>query len=36
MAVAGWSQPAMLHRYTKARAAERAAEEARSLNLGDL
>lgn len=36
MAVAGWSQPAMLHRYTKARAAERAAAEARTLNLGDL
>lgn len=36
MAVAGWSQPAMLHRYTKARASERAAAEARTLNLGDL
>ncbi|EYR62997.1 integrase [Actinotalea ferrariae CF5-4] len=36
MAVAGWSQPDMLMRYTRARAAERAAAEARSLNLGDL
>lgn len=36
MAVAGWSQPDMLMRYTKARASERAAIEARSLNLGDL
>ncbi|BCT76923.1 tyrosine recombinase XerC [Sinomonas cyclohexanicum] len=36
MAVAGWSRPDMLVRYTKARASERAATEARSLNLGDL
>jgi integrase/recombinase XerD len=36
MAVAGWTRPDMLLRYTQARAAERAASEARSLNLGDL
>lgn len=36
MAVAGWSQPDMLMRYTRARASERAAAEARELNLGDL
>jgi site-specific recombinase XerD len=36
MAVAGWTRPDMLVRYTKARASARAAEEARSLNLGDL
>lgn len=36
MAVAGWQRPEMLLRYTRARAAERAAEEARNLNLGDL
>lgn len=36
MAVAGWTRPDMLQRYTKARAAERAAVEARGLNLGDL
>lgn len=36
MAVAGWSQPDMLMRYTKARASQRAADEARALNLGDL
>lgn len=36
MAVAGWSQPDMLMRYTRARASDRAAEEARGLNLGDL
>ena len=36
MAVAGWTQPDMLMRYTKARASDRAATEARSLNLGDL
>lgn len=36
MAVAGWSRPDMLQRYTKARASERAAAEARNLNLGDL
>ncbi len=36
MAVAGWSSREMLDRYTKASAAERAAAEARKLNLGDL
>ncbi|PWJ24729.1 site-specific recombinase XerD [Branchiibius hedensis] len=36
MAVAGWTRPDMLMRYTKAQAAERAAEEARGLNLGEL
>ncbi len=36
MAVAGWTRPDMLQRYTKARASERAAEEARGLNLGDI
>ena len=36
MAVAGWSQPDMLMRYTRARASDRAAAEARDLNLGDL
>lgn len=36
MAVAGWSNSDMLQRYTKARASDRAAVEARSLNLGDL
>ena len=36
MAVAGWSAPNMLQRYTKARASDRAAVEARTLNLGDL
>jgi integrase/recombinase XerD len=36
MSVAGWSQPDMLMRYTKARASDRAAAEARTLNLGDL
>ncbi|WP_369047173.1 tyrosine-type recombinase/integrase [Sinomonas sp. P10A9] len=36
MAVAGWTRPDMLQRYTKARASERAADEARKLNLGDL
>lgn len=36
MAVAGWSQPDMLMRYTRARASERAATEARELNLGDI
>lgn len=36
MAVAGWTRPDMLVRYTKARAADRAATEARSLNLGNL
>lgn len=36
MAVAGWSTRDMIDRYTGASAAERAAEEARALNLGDL
>jgi integrase len=36
MTVAGWSRREMLDRYTRATAAERAAEEARRLNLGDL
>ena len=36
MAVAGWSSRAMLDRYTGASASERAADEARRLNLGDL
>lgn len=36
MAVAGWTRPDMLLRYTKARASERAATEARTLNLGDV
>jgi site-specific recombinase XerD len=36
MAVAGWTRPDMLQRYTRARAGERAAEEARKLNLGDI
>lgn len=36
MAVAGWTRPDMLQRYTRARAEERAGEEARRLNLGDL
>lgn len=36
MAVAGWSSRTMLDRYTAASAAERAADEARGLNLGDL
>ncbi len=36
MAVAGWTRPDMLLRYTRAQAAERAAAEARKLNLGDL
>lgn len=36
MAVAGWTRPDMLMRYTKAQAAARANEEARRLNLGDL
>lgn len=36
MAVAGWTRPDMLQRYTKARASERAAAEARSLHLGDI
>jgi integrase len=36
MAVAGWSSRTMVDRYTGASAAERAAEEARGLGLGDL
>jgi site-specific recombinase XerD len=36
MAVAGWSTRSMLDRYTTASAAERAADEARGLNLGEL
>jgi integrase/recombinase XerD len=36
MAVAGWTRPDMLMRYTKAQAEARAADEARRLNLGDL
>ena len=36
MAVAGWSRPDMLMRYTAARASVRAAEEAQRLNLGEL
>jgi integrase/recombinase XerD len=36
MAVAGWSTREMLDRYTRATAGERAAAEARGLNLGDL
>lgn len=36
MAVAGWSSREMLDRYTGASAGERAADEARNLNLGDL
>jgi len=36
MAIAGWSRTDMLVRYTRARASERAAEEAWRLNLGAL
>ena len=36
MAVAGWSRGDMLTRYTRARAEQRAAEEAQRLNLGEL
>ena len=36
MAVAGWSTRDMIDRYTGASASERAATEARGLNLGDL
>lgn len=36
MAVAGWTRPDMLLRYTRAQASSRAATEARALNLGDL
>ena len=35
MAVAGWTRPDMLMRYTRAQASKRAADEARKLNLGD-
>jgi integrase len=35
MTVAGWSRRDMLDRYTRATAADRAADEARRLNLGD-
>lgn len=35
MAVAGWTRRDMLDRYTRATASERAADEARRLNLGD-
>lgn len=36
MAVAGWSNRTMLDRYTAASASQRAADEARGLNLGDI
>lgn len=36
MSLAGWSDARMLRRYTKARASQRAADESRKLNLGDL
>ncbi len=36
MTMAGWSNRSLLDRYTSATAAERAAEEARRLNLGEL
>lgn len=36
MAVAGWTKPDMLLRYTKRRASVRAAEEVQRLNLGEL
>lgn len=36
MAVAGWTRPDMLVRYTRARASARAAEEAQRLNLGEI
>ena len=36
MAIAGWERPEMLLRYSKARAADRAFEEAKKLGLGDL
>jgi integrase len=35
MAVAGWTRPDMLLRYTRAQALARAATEAQALNLGD-
>ena len=36
MAIAGWTRTDMLVRYTRARASERAADEARRLDLGNL
>ncbi len=36
MAVAGWTRPDMLVRYTRAQASARAADEARRLDLGAL
>lgn len=36
MAVAGWATRDMIDRYTRSTAADRAADEARNLNLGDL
>lgn len=36
MTVAGWKSPDMLQRYTRARAADRALEEAQRLDLGDI
>ena len=36
MTMAGWSNRSLLDRYTSATASERAAEEARRLNLGEL
>jgi len=36
MAVAGWRQRQMLDRYTAATAADRAADEAKRLRLGEL
>ena len=36
MAVAGWSSREMLDRYTRASASDRAAAEARGLDLGEL
>jgi integrase len=36
MAVAGWSRRDMIDRYTRATAADRAADEARGLGLGDI
>jgi hypothetical protein len=36
MAVAGWTRADMLTRYTKARASDRAADEAKRLDLGNI
>ena len=36
MSVAGWRTREMVYRYSRSTAADRAADEARSLNLGDL